>query len=424
MDLIRFKINRKRSFPGCLIRESVFIGGKRSSAVKNGGSTGVSVKRERVIFVQSEESVRNNALVFTSGEDEFGLDFRLVGGFKHGVRSVFCPEGSETPLLSVRFDRLIAGLEGSSLNGPQRDMALLVCVMEAFDAEELLRSPHAPEYAGMLKRLGASLYASTFERVLAAQFSGFTLPIEGGEGDAELNERFSRAEYSLMEADENERLTEELARAAANHISAHYNELFTEQDLYRFEGGFDPIAPSGGEKPKKDAPKRKPSGKRIIRHIIVALIFMALEFGLFMLWRYSAYYPERAALENNSCAVTVVSPEIGIKWSSGKSNTTRILVKSEGETYELLWSNTPRIGMDPEAFAEKLKEEPALTLTVKGGKEICAVSGESETYLSVESFNEYQKKQAVMGTVVISVIAFLVLLGLPIALAVTGMEEN
>lgn len=408
-DRILVRINRSRGGRG-LFRESVFVGGKRTSPIKRGGSTSVSVNKQRVIFLQGEGSVRNNAVIFPSSEDEIALDIRLAGGLKTGFSTVFLPEGSDIPYPSVSFDRLFSGLEGNgTLNEAQRKLALLAFVMEAFDAEEILRSKHAGELVGTLKELGASQYAATLERVIAAQFSGFNIPIEGGEHDESMAERFGKAEIAICEADENGRLTEELARAAANYISSHYNELFTEEDVYRFDGSRDPRR-FGAERsvPKRDRPKRRPDKKRIFKLALAAVIFLAVECGLFFLWRYSAYYPARAALPENTCTVTLGQPAIELEKGLGPHESDKIRFISGDETYTMVWSNKPaRLGRDSGEFVKELEKEPFLTLAVRNGKTVCAVSGAEKTYMSIEDFNGYQRTQSNIGTALLAFFALL-----------------
>ena len=145
---------------------------------------------------------------------------------------------------------------------------------------------------------------------------------------------------------------------------------------------------------------------------LAIVIFLAVECGLFAFWRFGAYYPARAALLNNSHTVTVSSPIIEIERGLGKNESHKIHITSDGMTYTLDWSNTPRsAGLDPEEFAARLEAESWLTLTVKENNRVCAVQGETETYLSVEDFNSYQKKQSVTGTVLLVVIELIVVIG-------------
>lgn len=145
---------------------------------------------------------------------------------------------------------------------------------------------------------------------------------------------------------------------------------------------------------------------------LTIVIILAVECGLFVLWRFGAYYPARAALLNNSHTVTVSSPIIEIERGLGKNESHKIHITSDSMTYTLDWSNTPRsVGLDPEEFAARLETESSLALTVKENNRICAIQGETETYLSVEDFNSYQKKQSVTGTVLLVVIELIVVIG-------------
>ncbi len=422
MDRIRINIKRKRGFAGSLFRQSFFVGGKLSPAIKNGGSGSVSVRTQRVLFIQHWGSIKNNAVVFTSGEDEIDIAIRAVGSIKKGVRTVFCPEGSDKPYPSVSFDRLLSGLAGQgALNAEQRKLALLAFVMESFDSEEILRSEHVYEIIPTLKELGATSYASTLERAIASQFSCFALPITGGEDDEDMAEKFRKAEEIMTDADENDRLSEELARAAANHIAAHYNELFTSEDVYYFDGGDDDRvfgnspAPKDRERPK---PKPKPSKKQIMKLVLAVLIFIAVECGLFAMWRFGAYYPARAALPENTYTVTVVKPTMKLVEGLGAHDSDKIRFTFDGETYTLDRGNVPSsVGRASELMSE-LENESSITLVIRDDNSVCAVSGEEKTYLSVEDFNAYQRKQSVAGTVILSIIALIILALLIVAIAV------
>ena len=418
MDRIRLSIKRKRGFTGSLFRQTFFVGGKLSPTIKNGGSGSVSVRRERVLFIQHWGSIRNNAVIFTSGEEEIGLDIRAVGSIKTGYRTVFFPEGSETPHPSVSFDRLFSGLAGQgTLNAEQKKLALLAFVMEAFDTEELLRSEHAREIVPTLKELGAALYASTLERAIASQFSGFALPITGGGDDEGMAERFRKAEEIMTDADENERLSEELARAAANHIAAHYGELFTSEDVYYFDGSCDkrvfPDEPAPKERKRPNhSHKPKPSRKQIIKLIRASLIFAVIELGLFAFWRFGAYYPARAALPENSHTVAVVKPILELKKGLGAHSSDKIRFTFDGETYTLDRGNVPSSVPRASELMAELENEPSLTLVVKDdNNSVCAVSGEEKTYLSLEAFNAYQKAQSVTGTVLLAISELIVIIG-------------
>ena len=422
MDRIRINIKRKCGFAGSLFRQSFFVGGKLSPAIKNGGSGSVSVRTQRVLFIQHWGSIKNNAVVFTSGEDKINLDIRTVGNIKKGFRTVFCPEGSEKPYPSVSFDRLFSGLAGQgTLNAEQRKLALLAFVMESFDSEEILRSEHVYEIIPTLKELGATSYASTLERAIASQFSGFALPITGGEDDEDMAEKFRKAEEIMTDADENDRLSEELARAAANHIAAHYNELFTIEDVFYFDGGDDDRvfgdspAPKDRERPK---PKPKPNKKQILKRVLAVLIFIAVECGVIAMWRFSAYYPARAALPENTYTVTVVKPTMKLVEGLGAHDSDKIRFTFDGETYTFDRGNVPSsVGRASELMSE-LENESSITLVISDDNSVCAVSGEEKTYLSVEDFNAYQKKQSVIGTVVLSIIALIILVLLIVAMAV------
>ncbi len=420
MDKLKIKINRKRSFSGFLLPLNILVGGKASPALKNGGSAELAVKRERVIFVEDQFSITNNAVIFTSFEDEIGLDVRLTGSTRKGYRFVFCPEGSKTPYPSLSFDRLLEGLEGErSINEAQRKLALLVFLQEAFDIEEVLRSKHVNELIEALKDLGATLYASTLERIIAANFSGFPLPIEGGEDDEEMKERFEKAEEMQLDADDDYRLTEELARAAANHISAHYSELFTDDDLYYFDGSEDLRGEGSKQKLHMKKGKTEPDKKRVPKLILAVLIFIAVECVMLGLWRHGAYYPARAALENNSYSVTLKAPLIELEKGYGKYEGDKIHITSGGETYTLDWSNKPRAAerLAKELVSEIEKEE-TLTLVVKDGGGVCAVYGEKETYLSVEDFNRYQKVQSIIGTVLLVIFELIAVFVFAVALLI------
>lgn len=420
MDRIRININRKRSFTGSLFRQSFFVGGKLSPAIKSGGSGSVSVKKERVLFIQHWGSIRNNVVIFTSGEDEIDIAIRAVGSIKKGVRTVFYPEGSDKPYPSVSFDRLLSGLAGKgTLNAEQRKLALLSFVMEAFDSEEILRSEHIKEIIPTLKELGATLYASTLERAIGSQFSGFALPITGCEDDENMAEKFRKAEEIMSDADENDRLSEELARAAANHIAAHYNELFTSEDVYYFDGNDDDRVFGDSPAPKdRERPKPKPNKKQIIKLVLAVLIFIAVECGVFAMWRFGAYYPARAALPENTYTVTVVKPTMKLVEGLGAHDSDKIRFTFDGETYTLDRGNVPSsVGRALELMSE-LENESSITLVIRDDNSVCAVSGEKKNYLSVEDFNAYQKKQSVIGTVVLSIIALIILVLLIVAIAV------
>lgn len=415
MERIRININRQRAFSGCLVRENVFVGGKRSPDLKNGKSAGMSVKSERVIFVQYPGVIRNNAVIFTSGEEEIGLRVRFCHNIGNGYKTVFLPEGSDVPFYSVSFDRLFEGLDGGRpMNDAQRKLALLAFVSEADDTEEILRSKHAGEVVGALKELGASLYASSLERVIAALFPDRPLPIEGGEEDEDMAEKFRKAEETIMDADENGRLTEELARAAANHISAHFDELFTAEDLYCYDGSFDRRR-GAAEKPsvKHSAPKRRLGKKQIMELALAAVIFLVVACGLLFFWRNGVYYPVRAALPDNSHTVTVEPLQIrrqsAAEWPGGSSYIN--IYCADGESYSVDWGNVPNNGMSAEEFISALEKERSLTLVVRDGNTVCAVSGEEAVYISVEDFNRYQKKQSTMGSVLVSVMSLFAALG-------------
>ena len=420
MDRIRINIRRKRGFAGAMFRQSFFVGGKLSPAIKNGGSGNVSVNRERVLFIQHWGSIRNNAVIFTSGEDEIGLDIRAVGSIKKGFRTVFCREGSDKPYPSVNFDRLFSGLAGQgTLNAEQRKLALLAFVMEGFDCEEILRSEHVNEIILTLKELGAANYVATLNRAIASQFQGFVLPITGGEDDEDMAEKFQKAEEIMTDADENDRLSEELARAAANHIATHYGELFTSEDVYYFDGGDDDRVFGNSPVPKdREYPNPKPSKKQIMKLVLAVLIFIAVECGVFAMWRFGSYYPARAALPENTYTVTVVKPTMKLVEGLGAHDSDKIRFTFDGKTYTLDRGNVPSsVGRASELMA-KLENEPSLTLVIKDEGKVCAVSGGEQSYLSVEEFNSYQRKQSVAGTVILSIIAFIILVLLIVAIAV------
>lgn len=418
MDRIRINIKRKRGFAGSLFRQSFFVGGKLSPAIKNGGSGSVSVRSQRVLFIQHWGSIRNNAVIFTSGEDEIGLNIRAVGSIKKGFRTVFCPEGSDKPYPSVSFDRLFSGLEGQgTLNAEQRKLALLAFVMESFDSEEILRSEHVKEIIPTLKELGAANYVATLNRAIASQFQGFVLPITGGEEDEEMAEKFRKAEEIMTEADENDRLSEELARAAANHIAAHYGELFTSEDVYYFDGDDDRVFGDSPAPKEREYPKPKPNKKQILKRVLAVLIFIAVECGVIAMWRFSAYYPARAALPENTHTVTAVKPAMELIEGLGKYTSDKIRFTFDGKTYTLDRGNVPSsVGRASELMA-KLENESSITLVIRDDNSVCAVSGEEKTYLSVEDFNAYQRKQSVAGTVILSIIAFIILVLIVVAIA-------
>ncbi|MBR5947021.1 MAG: hypothetical protein IKZ82_00040, partial [Clostridia bacterium] len=191
--------------------------------MKNGGSCTERVRREDVIFVQSEGNIKSNALIFPGGESEFALSFRFIGSFYGGYRTVFTDAATGEPLPSLSFDRLLNGLEsGAELTAPELELALLIFTMEAFDLEELLRSKHSPALVNALKSVGAVHYAAKLDGIINEQLGGYALPITGGENDEALKERFREAETVIVNADANSALTDELQRAAANHISAHF----------------------------------------------------------------------------------------------------------------------------------------------------------------------------------------------------------
>ena len=157
---------------------------------------------------------------------------------------------------------------------------------------------------------------------------------------------------------------------------------------------------------------------------LAIVIFLAVEGGLFAFWRFGAYYPARAALLNNSHTVTVSSPTIEIERGLGKNESHKIHITSDSMTYTLDWGNTPRsVGLDPEELAARLETESSLTLTVKENNRICAVQGEAETYLSVDDFNSYHKKQSVTGTALLVVIELIVVIGFAGAIFVIRLKD-
>ena len=412
MDSIRIKIKRIRAFSGFLFPRFLSVDGKPVNGIKNGGTWEISAKRSGVIFIADEGSVLNNAVIFPNDCSEISLDMRVTGNLMKGYRGVFYPEGSSTPCRSVSFERLLTAIDGDGpLTELQRRFAVLVRFIEAFDLEEVLRSSYAPELIVALKSLGANLCASTLERIINTEFRDFVLPIEGGEADESLRERFANAENMQLDADANGRLTEELHRACANCISAHFNELFSEGDLYYYDKRNANAVKNTGSAHRSGT---KWTRARIGKLLKAVLIVILLEGAIVCLWRYGAYYPSRAALENNSVIVTVQDPHVELDSGTANGNY-RIYIQDDNEKYTLFWSNTPRLDMSAREFAEAIGEEPELELTVKDDGSVCAVSGQDRTYLSVEAFNKYQRTQCTIGTVLCAVFGLIGIFGLLIA---------
>ena len=102
----------------------------------------------------------------------------------------------------------------------------------------------------------------------------------------------------------------------------------------------------------------------------------------------------------------------------GAHDSDKIRFTFDGETYTLDRGNVPSsVGRASELMSE-LENESSITLVIRDDNSVCAVSGEEKTYLSVEDFNAYQKKQSVIGTVVLSIIALIILVLLIVAMAV------
>jgi hypothetical protein len=105
----------------------------------------------------------------------------------------------------------------------------------------------------------------------------------------------------------------------------------------------------------------------------------------------------------------------------GAHDSDKIRFTFDGETYTLDRGNVPSsVGRASELMSE-LENETSITLVIRDDNRVCAVSGEEKTYLSVEDFNAYQKKQSVTGTVVLAIAAFIAVILLIIAIAVIAL---
>ena len=416
MKELTVRINRIKSPSARLYSRRVLIDGKPSVMMKNGVSCTERVRREEVVFIQCDGNVKSNALIFPGSESELAIDFRLHGNFYSGYQAVFSDAVTGDPLPSLSFDRLLSGLEaGAELSEAERALALLIFTMEAFDLEELFRSKHSPSLVNALKSAGAVHYAAKLGGIITEQLGGYDLPIIGGENDEALKERFREAETVMMNADANSALTDELQRAAANHISAHFAELFTDDDFV-----FGCSAPPEPMKSAVRADLKKLMRKKhfVKKLLLYASILLAFWGALFLFWKASAAYPSRAALESNSRVVTVTEPSIA---RHDHTRSSRICIASADEEFILHLSNTPRIGLSIKELAEALENESELTLVVRGENSVCAIKGDNTEYLSVEAYNAYQRTQSAIGTVLLLIFAlmglFLFLVALLIAAA-------
>ncbi len=415
MNELTVRINRIKSPSGRLYSRRVVIGGKPSAMMKNGGNCIERVRREDVIFVQIDGDIKSNALLFPGKESELAIDFRLIGNFYSGYCTFFSDPVSGGPLPSLSFDRLMKGIENGTLSETERRLALLIFTMEAFDLEELLRSKHSPELVSALKGIGAVHYAAKLNGIIDEQLRGYALPVTGGENDEALKERFCEAETVMLNADTNSALTDELQRAAASYIGAHFAELFTDED---FVFGC-PASPEPMKTAVKADLKKLMRKKHFVKKLLIyAAILLAFWGALFLFWKTSAAYPSRAALESNSRAVTITAPRISLREYTTRSR--RLHIASADEEYFFCWSNTPRIGMSIDELAEALEKESALMLVVQGEDTVCAISGENTEYLSVEAYNAYQRTQSTIGTVLILVFALFGLFLFLVALLITA----
>lgn len=401
MNELTVRINRIKSPSGRLYSRRVVIGGKPSAMMKNDGSCVERVRREDVIFVQIDGDIKSNALLFPEQSSELAVDFRLLGNFYSGYCAVFSNAVTGEPIPSLNFDRLSSGLENGTLSETERRLALLIFTMEAFDLEELLRSKHSPELVSALKGVGAVHYAAKLSSIINEQLRGYALPVTGGENDEALKERFREAETVMLNADANSALTDELQRAAASYIGAHFAELFTDDDL-----SFGCSAPPEPMKTAVKADIKKLMRKKhfVKKLLIYASVLLAFWGALFLFWKVSAAYPSRAALESNSHAVTITAPRI---FRHEYTRSRRIYIASADEEYIFYWSNKPRIGMSIDELAEALEKERELTLVVQGEDTVCAISGENTEYLSVEAYNAYQRTQSTIGTVLLLIFALM-----------------
>lgn len=401
MNELTVRINRIKSLSGRLYSRRVVIGGKPSAMMKNGGNCIERVRREDVIFVQIDGDIKSNALLFPGKESELAIDFRLIGNFYSGYCTVFSDPVSGGPLPSLSFDRLMKGLENGTLSKTERRLALLIFTMEAFDLEELLRSKHSPELVSALKGIGAVHYAAKLNGIIDEQLRGYALPVTGGENDEALKERFREAETVMLNADTNSALTDELQRAAASYIGAHFAELFADEDFV-----FGCPAPPEPMKTAVKADLKKLMRKKhfVKKLLIYASVLLAFWGALFLFWKTSAAYSSRAALENNSRTVIITAPRI---FRREYTLSRRIHIASADKEYVFNWSVKLRIGMSIDELAEALEKERELTLVVQGEDTVCAISGENTEYLSVEAYNAYQRTQSTIGTVLLLIFALM-----------------
>ena len=143
------------------------------------------------------------------------------------------------------------------------------------------------------------------------------------------------------------------------------------------------------------------NGIRTLIALVLALI--VIEGALAAIWFFGCNYAKREANETNTRAVTLTDPTAEFYYPG---LTSRIELRGNGEKYR--FNYIPRAKLPRAELVDALNTEPVLHLTVKDNDSVCAISGETEVYLSVEDHNAYHKNQCTIGKWLIGLAAAVV----------------